>query len=762
MANTVTSLTLTPAAADANATLTVNGTTVASGQTSAAIPLNVGLNAIPVVVTAEDGTTLRTYTLNVTRDSLLVATPASGALAAGIANEAYSTTLSVSGGVGPYSFAVTSGALPDGLTLDAGTGIISGVPETDGSYNFTLTVTDANNAMAQFIYSLSIAVPPAPEVVDPDTTSVPANTSTQAGESVNMNLSELVQGQYDDIQIVTQPQHGTVILIRTPAVQGGGLPAVALAMSSLSAPEQIVAVYTPEANYQGTDSFQFVAIGPGGTSNPATVMIEVQGTTPTAASRTVTVIDGQTVAVELTEGATDGPFTGATIVSVTPEDAVTVRIVEGGAANNRTYRMEITPEARFSGSIAVAYTLRNAFGESAPAMITANVTARPDPSSDPAVRAISDAQVETARRFSRAQVANFMRRAESLHGQDCGASGSTVQLSAQSRPQGPRYEGDTEYLKDDRYARGEDQQPLPGQMAANANTPSSGGSAPSAGGERCANRFAVWVGGTIDLSTYDALSDRSKISASTSGLSIGMDRKIRDGLIVGAGLGFGSDRSRIAAGAAHVSSESKIVAVYGSYSLSSDVFVDAVLLHGRLNFDTRRTDATTNLTVRGERDGSFTTGAVSVGFERKRGPLFWSVYSRGEYMTGSLDAYREQGAGIYDLRFDERALRSFTGVLGFRGSYEHEVSYGLIKTGLRTEWQHEFADGADQRLDYADIAGPAYYSLATRGWAREQYLITPSLELTLPSGWQLGLEVGWRSAGKETSSATTFQLQKPF
>src|SRR5690606_22391460 len=40
------------------------------GQTSAAIPLNVGLNAIPVVVTAEDGTTLRTYTLNITREAL--------------------------------------------------------------------------------------------------------------------------------------------------------------------------------------------------------------------------------------------------------------------------------------------------------------------------------------------------------------------------------------------------------------------------------------------------------------------------------------------------------------------------------------------------------------------------------------------------------------------------------------------------------------------------------------------------------------------
>jgi hypothetical protein len=59
---TVTNLTVTPSLSDPNATVQVNGTSATSP-----ITLTVGANAIPVVVTAQDGTTTKTYTVTVTR-----------------------------------------------------------------------------------------------------------------------------------------------------------------------------------------------------------------------------------------------------------------------------------------------------------------------------------------------------------------------------------------------------------------------------------------------------------------------------------------------------------------------------------------------------------------------------------------------------------------------------------------------------------------------------------------------------------------------
>ena len=61
------SVMVTPTTSHAAATVTVDGNAVTSGAASPAVALNTGDNTISVVVTAEDGTTIRTYTLSIYR-----------------------------------------------------------------------------------------------------------------------------------------------------------------------------------------------------------------------------------------------------------------------------------------------------------------------------------------------------------------------------------------------------------------------------------------------------------------------------------------------------------------------------------------------------------------------------------------------------------------------------------------------------------------------------------------------------------------------
>ena len=72
VSNAVNSITVTPTYSDTTATIKVrinNGTyvTVSSGTASSSLSLNVGSNTIDVKVTAQDGTTIKTYTITITR-----------------------------------------------------------------------------------------------------------------------------------------------------------------------------------------------------------------------------------------------------------------------------------------------------------------------------------------------------------------------------------------------------------------------------------------------------------------------------------------------------------------------------------------------------------------------------------------------------------------------------------------------------------------------------------------------------------------------
>jgi hypothetical protein len=69
-----------------------------------------------------------------------------------------SQQITAAGGTPPYTFAVTAGTLPPGLTLSAA-GALGGTPTTPGSYMFTITATDSSAApdKGSAAYTLQVA-----------------------------------------------------------------------------------------------------------------------------------------------------------------------------------------------------------------------------------------------------------------------------------------------------------------------------------------------------------------------------------------------------------------------------------------------------------------------------------------------------------------------------------------------------------------------------------------------------------------------------
>ena len=130
--------------------LSLNGSTgVISGTPTTAQNISFVIKATD----AEGCTGNKTFGFDVICPTIVVS-PSS--IADLIIGQAITINLSSNGGTAPYTYTVTSGSLPTGLTLNGGTGVISGTPTTSGAASFQITSTDANSCTGVQSYSFNV------------------------------------------------------------------------------------------------------------------------------------------------------------------------------------------------------------------------------------------------------------------------------------------------------------------------------------------------------------------------------------------------------------------------------------------------------------------------------------------------------------------------------------------------------------------------------------------------------------------------------
>jgi hypothetical protein len=166
-------------------TISVNS----SGVVSISNAAPVGAHTITIRATdncgAPTGVTDATFTLTVSCPAI---TLSPGSLLGGTIGLAYNQTVSATP-AGTYSFAVTSGALPTGLTLNASSGAITGTPSQTGTATFTITATGSGSCTGSQSYSIAVTCPD----ITLAPTSLPNGTN---GTAYNQTVSATPTGTY--------------------------------------------------------------------------------------------------------------------------------------------------------------------------------------------------------------------------------------------------------------------------------------------------------------------------------------------------------------------------------------------------------------------------------------------------------------------------------------------------------------------------------------------------------------------------------------
>jgi len=119
--------------------------------------------AFTVTLTAsalDKPTIAQTVTLNVPINPTIT-TPA-GTLPGATFGAAYTASLAATGGITPYTWSITQGALPTGLSISSTTGAISGSSTAAGTASFTVTITDSGSPAltASSAFTLTTVYPP--------------------------------------------------------------------------------------------------------------------------------------------------------------------------------------------------------------------------------------------------------------------------------------------------------------------------------------------------------------------------------------------------------------------------------------------------------------------------------------------------------------------------------------------------------------------------------------------------------------------------
>ena len=202
--NDVTSITVTPTTADTAASVTVDDTTVVSGDASNPITLIVGENAIVIIVTAEDGVATKTYTVTVTR---------AGNTAPVIAIENAAVDYAENGDTAVATYAATdteSNTITWGLTgTDAGLFTINPTSglltfnsspdyETKSTYAVTVQATetdgDPSNLTGELAVTITVSNVEEEGVIGPITGAVQVGRELTAGEVTDPDGSVVVTG----------------------------------------------------------------------------------------------------------------------------------------------------------------------------------------------------------------------------------------------------------------------------------------------------------------------------------------------------------------------------------------------------------------------------------------------------------------------------------------------------------------------------------------------------------------------------------------
>lgn len=676
------------------------------------------------------------------------------------AGVAFEHRLTASGGTAPYTFAVTEGELPPGLSLSID-GNISGTPTGRRIANYVITATDSAGNFGRRLYF--------------------SNDVRHSSFNITRNIPPARRGLAYSGQIIAS--NGGVAPFSFTILEGSRLPpGITLSPTGVfsGTPTEVgtfrftVGINDSSTGFVGVP-YRVIA------HNEIVVSAQEISLTP---SMLPSVVAGLPYEQSLSSSGGSGNYSYALTSGLLPSG---ITFSSNGRLAGRSYDL---------GTFDFTVSTTDSFGNTGSLALALTVVARPDPSSDIEVRGLNTAQEEATRRLTSGQIDNISRRLEALRDGYANELNLDIRLAASGSRRRPSM-GLAQLLG---LAHDERTDPLRAEVAAprfgsigfevdGSGSGASGltlsrrnsGLAPMIAGSMGdtldasstssdgnvanparVNGLRLWTGGALSFGKGGSTSEQAKLTITSKGLSAGIDFAVNDRLDLGIALGYGTETTEIGTRDSSADTISLFGVGYVSFRPTDGLYFDAMIGQGSLAFDLTRRVSIDNSLVFGDRNGQVRFGSLGMGFDRLTPSGRWSTYGRVEALRADLDGYSETGSPFWALKYDDRTLDSFQAVIGLRYSGRRMHRDQTWRPMARVELQQELGDESDQTLVYADyLTGPSY-RIGSTAWNRSLLIAGLGLGVDMVDGWTAEGELGIQSRDNEGLGTLRVSLFKRF